>query len=39
VYAVMKVIAQHSYRLWKLRKEKSIEEKIIKGEDQNESFL
>jgi len=39
VYAVMKVIAQHSYRLWKLRKEKSIEKKIIKGEDQNESFL
>jgi predicted PurR-regulated permease PerM len=33
VYAVMKVIAHHIYRLWKLRKEKSIEEKIIKGEN------
>lgn len=29
VYAVMKVIVQHACRLWKLRKEQSIEEKII----------
>jgi predicted PurR-regulated permease PerM len=32
VYAVLKVIVHHSYRLWKLRKEQSIEEKIINGE-------
>ncbi|MFB3169947.1 AI-2E family transporter [Neobacillus sp. 179-C4.2 HS] len=37
VYAVIKVIAHHSYRLWKLRKEKSIEEKIIKGENKDET--
>ncbi|MEH7180656.1 AI-2E family transporter [Neobacillus vireti] len=36
VYAVIKVIAHHTYRLWKLRKEKSIEEKIIKGENNDE---
>ncbi|MEH7273116.1 AI-2E family transporter [Neobacillus vireti] len=36
VYAVIKVIAHHTYRLWKLRKEKSIEEKIIKGENKDE---
>lgn len=39
VYAVLKVIAQHTNRLWKLRKEKSIEEKIINGEEKNDSFL
>ncbi|MEY2194129.1 AI-2E family transporter [Neobacillus sp. BF23-41] len=33
VYAVLKVIVHHTYRLWKLRKEQSIEEKIIKGEN------
>ncbi|WHY00530.1 AI-2E family transporter [Neobacillus sp. DY30] len=37
VYAVLKVIAHHTYRLWKLRKEKSIEEKIIKGENNDET--
>lgn len=37
VYAVIKVIAHHTYRLWKLRKEKSIEEKIIKGENKDET--
>ena len=37
VYAVIKVIAHHSYRLWKLRKEKSIEKKIIKGENKDET--
>jgi predicted PurR-regulated permease PerM len=37
VYAVIKVIAHHTYRLWKLRKEKSIEEKIIKGENNDET--
>ncbi|MGG1679217.1 AI-2E family transporter [Neobacillus sp. NRS-1170] len=31
VYAVLKVVAHHGYRLWKLRKEQSIEEKIING--------
>jgi predicted PurR-regulated permease PerM len=33
VYAVLKVIAHHSYRLWKLRKEQTLEEKIMGGED------
>jgi predicted PurR-regulated permease PerM len=37
VYAVIKVIAHHTYRLWKLRKEKSIEEKIIKGKNKDET--
>lgn len=37
VYAVIKVIAHHTYRLWKLRKEKSIEKKIIKGENKDET--
>ncbi|MBY0145214.1 AI-2E family transporter [Neobacillus niacini] len=37
VYAVMKVIAHHSYRLWKLRKEKSIEDKIINGGNNDET--
>ncbi|MCM3693098.1 AI-2E family transporter [Neobacillus niacini] len=37
MYAVIKVIAHHTYRLWKLRKEKSIEEKIIKGENKDET--
>jgi predicted PurR-regulated permease PerM len=37
VYAVIKVIAHHTYRLWKLRKEKSIEEKIIRGENTDEA--
>ncbi|MDR7239394.1 AI-2E family transporter [Neobacillus drentensis] len=35
VYAVLKVIVHHSYRLWRLRKELSIEEKMIKGENTN----
>jgi predicted PurR-regulated permease PerM len=35
VYAVMKVIVQHTYRLWKLRKEQSIEDKIM-GVNKNE---
>lgn len=38
VYAVIKVIAHHSYRLWKLRKEKSIEDKIINGENNDVIF-
>ena len=33
VYAVLKVIVHHTYRLWRLRKELSIEEKMIKGEN------
>lgn len=37
VYAVMKVIAQHSYRLWKLRKEKSMKDKIINGGNNDET--
>lgn len=37
VYAVLKVIVHHTYRLWKLRKEQSIEEKIIKGENKHET--
>ena len=37
VYAVIKVIAHHSYRLWKLRKEKSIEDKIINGGNNDET--
>ncbi|WHZ02971.1 AI-2E family transporter [Neobacillus sp. YX16] len=37
MYAVIKVIAHHTYRLWKLRKDKSIEEKIIKGENKDET--
>ena len=36
VYAVMKVVVQHTYRLWKLRKEQTIEEKIIKGINKDE---
>ncbi|MFL6562935.1 MAG: AI-2E family transporter, partial [Bacillus sp. (in: firmicutes)] len=36
VYAVLKVIVHHTYRLWKLRKEQSLEEKIIKGENKHE---
>jgi predicted PurR-regulated permease PerM len=35
VYAVLKVIVHHTYRLWRLRKELSIEEKMIKGENTN----
>ncbi|MDQ1000241.1 putative PurR-regulated permease PerM [Neobacillus niacini] len=37
VYAVIKVIVHHTYRLWKLRKEKSIEDKIINGENHDET--
>jgi predicted PurR-regulated permease PerM len=37
VYAVLKVIVHHTFRLWKLRKVQSIEEKIIKGENQHET--
>jgi predicted PurR-regulated permease PerM len=36
VYAVMKVVVHHTYRLWKLRKEQSIEEKIINGINKDE---
>jgi predicted PurR-regulated permease PerM len=36
VYAVMKVVVQHAYRLWKLRKEQLIEEKLIKGINKEE---
>ncbi|WHY86137.1 AI-2E family transporter [Neobacillus novalis] len=37
VYAVMKVIVLHAYRLWKLRKEQSIEEKFIQGENNHDA--
>ena len=37
VYAVLKVIVHHTLRLWKLRKEQTIEEKIIKGEIKHET--
>lgn len=33
VYAVLKVIVHHSLRLWKLRKEQNLEEKIINEPD------
>lgn len=35
VYAVMKVVVQHAWRLWRLRKEHSMEEKMIKGDMNN----